>query len=393
MLLGVPLARGDPAALVELAIEQRDKGVLHPNMPNYGSELTRVWGGPPPRWYAAALEQFAQTYSTQRGRVALITGGTGGIGFYVAQLLAKVGLTVILPSRPGLLHEATSAQEAIAASVPDATVLVPEVPLDLGSFSSVRAFGAHLRASVRVLDVVCLNAARGGSGFERPSERTVDGLEAIIQVNLLAHAMLLGEVLPLMRRSAHVRIALMSSGARFNARPAEMMAGELTSGASGWAQYSKSKAGLCLLARALNAGRLREAGIAGVASAADPGICATGLNVQHDLAATLGGRVADTKALHDQAGSHASDGALTLALAALDGESDAFYAGDGGRARSLAEAARRQRGARGDPMGWEALAVDGFWAAVAAATPGMADTWKAASAGEVVAGASTRDEL
>ena len=106
-----------------------------------------------------------------------------------------------------------------------------------------------------------------------------------MQVNLLSHALLVGELLPLLRRSAAVRIALHSSGARFNVRPADVT--PLGGGANGWLQYCKSKAGLCLLARALNSGRLREAGVEGVASVADPGICATGINVQHDLAGNV----------------------------------------------------------------------------------------------------------
>ena len=54
-----------------------------------------------------------------------------------------------------------------------------------------------------------------------------------------------------------------------------------------WAQYSRSKAGACLLARALTS-RMAAAGVVGDATSSDPGLAATGVNVQHDLAATLG---------------------------------------------------------------------------------------------------------
>ena len=154
----------DPKELVQLAIRQRDEGLLHPSMPNYQNELRKAWGGPPPRWHATAMSEFAVTYAAQRGRTALITGGTGGIGFYVAELLAAVGLTIILPARPGLLHEATSARDAILASVPGATVVVPEPSLDLASFASVRTFATHLtgeKGDVRVIDVLVLNAGIG----------------------------------------------------------------------------------------------------------------------------------------------------------------------------------------------------------------------------------------
>merc|ERR1711938_287016 len=131
---------------------------MHPSMDSYDGAMAQTWGGPPPRWYPAALEQWPSRFAAAAGRRALVTGGTGGIGFYVAKLLCRVGLTVILPSRPDLSHEAASAAAAISAAVPDAAVVVPEVPLDLGSFASVRAFGAHMRASGSApIDTLVLN--------------------------------------------------------------------------------------------------------------------------------------------------------------------------------------------------------------------------------------------
>ena len=168
----------DPIELVELAIAQRERGTMHPSMDSYDGAMAQTWGGPPPRWYPAALEQWPSRFAAAAGRRALVTGGTGGIGFYVAKLLCRVGLTVILPSRPDLSHEAASAAAAISAAVPDAAVVVPEVPLDLGSFASVRAFGAHMRASGSApIDTLVLNAGRGGSS-SGANAASVDGAEA-----------------------------------------------------------------------------------------------------------------------------------------------------------------------------------------------------------------------
>ena len=159
----------DPTALRQLALDQRDKGtVLHPSMSDYDGEMSKMWGGPPPRWFASAMGAFPKRFSHMAGRTALVTGGTGGIGFYVAKLLCRVGLTVVLPARPQLEHEAASAAAAITAAVPGATVLIPGVPLDLASFASVRAFGAHMRSlppegSPDRIDALVLNAGRGGS--------------------------------------------------------------------------------------------------------------------------------------------------------------------------------------------------------------------------------------
>ena len=322
----------DPPALVALALEQRENGTtLHPSMPDYDNLMARTWGGPPPRWFPQAFSSFPKQFSAAAGRTALVTGGTGGIGFYVAKLLCRVGMTIVLPARPRLEAEAASAAAAISAAVPGASVVVPEETLDLGSFSSVRAFGAHMRASTSVprIDALVLNAGRGGPAIGE-HEASVDGKEVIMHVNLLGHALLTAELLPLLRRSDHVRIAAQSSGARFNAKEADMVRDLGTSVAAiantdtPWDQYSRSKAGACLLARAL-ANRMAAAGVSGSATSSDPGLTATGVNVQHDLAATLGGRLPDTKALHDAAAHHAADGALPIVLATLDETAAAFY--------------------------------------------------------------------
>lgn len=47
------------------------------------------------------------------------------------------------------------------------------------------------------------------------------------------------------------------------------------------------QAALCMFSKALNS-RLGEMGVTGAASVADPGLAATGLNIQHDLVRMLG---------------------------------------------------------------------------------------------------------
>ena len=49
------------------------------------------------------------------GKVALVTGGSGGIGFYASKLLARLGYEIILPARTGFDEEVAGAQQAIAA--------------------------------------------------------------------------------------------------------------------------------------------------------------------------------------------------------------------------------------------------------------------------------------
>lgn len=364
---------GDSDAVRRVAIQQRDEGTLHPGSEeDYDSAIAYQWGGPErPRWFGAAMKLFPAEadMQLQQGRRALITGGSGGIGFYVAKLLAAVGLVVVLPARPDLLFETQGAADAIRAALPNATVEIPDVPLDLASYESVRTFARHLDDSGSAIDVLCLNAARSGSENDKP-ENTVDGHEATMQVNLLSHALLVHELLPTLRRSEHVRIAVSTSQSRAQANPGAIddLLGKRR---SPWHQYGLSKAALCLFARALNK-RLDAAGVRGGAAIADPGFAATGLNYQHNIALSmrLSRRgIKDTRAFHEAHANHAADAALPFAKAALIGEPNEVWMGEmvGPRASSL-EAAAHLAGhlfwpplQRNDPMLWPTADVERLW--------------------------------
>jgi NADPH:quinone reductase-like Zn-dependent oxidoreductase len=125
----------------KLAFQQRDAGLLSPGDAEYDRELAKMWGGPAPKWFAAALRGTGSRLPSI-GEIALVTGSAGGIGFYVAKGLAMLGHTVILPARSGMEAETLAARDAIAAAcLPTvAQLIVPEAPLDLGSFASTRAF-------------------------------------------------------------------------------------------------------------------------------------------------------------------------------------------------------------------------------------------------------------
>ena len=99
-------ATGDSKEFRSLAASVRDEASLHPSADDdadYNALLHDTWGGPAaPRWFDAAMEQLPQQHASQRGRRALVTGSSSGIGFFVAKLLAAVGMVIILPARPQL---------------------------------------------------------------------------------------------------------------------------------------------------------------------------------------------------------------------------------------------------------------------------------------------------
>jgi NAD(P)-dependent dehydrogenase (short-subunit alcohol dehydrogenase family) len=116
---------------------------------------------------------------------------------YVARCLARCGYTIIVPARPRFEDDAAGAAEAITRETPGATVIIPGTPLDLTSLASVRAFGAAMRAEYSTLEVLCLNAGRGGAKGD-PRDET-EGMESIMLTNVYGHFLLAAELMPLLK--------------------------------------------------------------------------------------------------------------------------------------------------------------------------------------------------
>jgi len=212
---------------------------------------------------------------------------------------------------------------AIKAAVPSARLLVPPAKLDLGSLESVRAFGLGLRQSVDRIDLLCLNAGRGGSKGD-PRQLTVDGHESIMQVNALAHVLLTAELMPLLRRSPAARVVSQTSGARLLCArcrlPEDLNHAAAAEPYNAFDQYCLSKAANCIFTQALN-DTLAAVGIGNiVALVAEPGFACTGINVQHNLGHSMVGLpdgLLSTETMH-MFGHHAADGALPMVLGCID---------------------------------------------------------------------------
>ncbi len=77
------------------------------------------------------------------GRVAVVTGGNGGLGLQTVRQLAAHGAQVIIGARN--LAKGEAARKLIESEVPEASIEIRS--LDLGSLASVAAFAAEVRAA------------------------------------------------------------------------------------------------------------------------------------------------------------------------------------------------------------------------------------------------------
>jgi NAD(P)-dependent dehydrogenase (short-subunit alcohol dehydrogenase family) len=111
------------------------------------------------------------------GKVAIVTGATGGLGYETALGLARYGATTILAGRNP--DKGARAVARIRGEIPAANARFELV--DLNSLASVGRFAA---AQGGVIDILVNNAAV----MALPNrERTEDGFERQIGVNYLAH--------------------------------------------------------------------------------------------------------------------------------------------------------------------------------------------------------------
>jgi 3-oxoacyl-[acyl-carrier protein] reductase len=157
------------------------------------------------------------------GRVAVVTGGSRGIGKGIARTLARHGVRVLIASRgedaarevvDEIRSAGGTAEQVIAdVSVPDDAPRIAEAALE--------HFGA--------IDILCSNA-----GIFPPKslrELTAAEIDEVFNVNLRGTMLVVKACVPALERSRHGRVILTSS-----------ITGPVT-GYPGWSHYGASKAG------------------------------------------------------------------------------------------------------------------------------------------------------
>ena len=203
----------------------------------------------------------------QRGRLAIVTGATGGLGLETALALAGAGAEVVLAGRNPLKGD--RAERMIRDRHPHADVRFGLA--DLADLASIAAFADHLLADGRPIDILVNNA--GVMALPR-RETTADGFERQFGVNYLSHFALTGRLSPLLT-AGRARVVHLSSMAHHGGR---IRLDDLnhTRGYRPWPVYQQSK--LAMLMFAVELQRRSDAHGWGLTSvAAHPGVANTDL--------------------------------------------------------------------------------------------------------------------
>jgi NAD(P)-dependent dehydrogenase (short-subunit alcohol dehydrogenase family) len=130
------------------------------------------------------------------GKVALVTGGTSGVGLMIARGLAQHGTRVYIVGRDAKTCEAVAADLRMQG---DCRAL----PGDLSTLPGVEAVAAALNSREARLDVLVNNA---GGMYEAPIDQfTEAGWDSIADLNLKSVFFLTQKLLPALRAGARER--------------------------------------------------------------------------------------------------------------------------------------------------------------------------------------------
>ncbi|KAL3911032.1 MAG: hypothetical protein SGILL_007446, partial [Bacillariaceae sp.] len=154
------------------------------------------------QWY----DDWIKDIPDQEGKVAIVTGGNSGTGFWAASALAGKGCTVVLACRNEA--KANAAKTEILGYYPKAKVDV--IVMDNMDFSTVKSFASAFDKKYDRLDYLLNNAGI----MAQPLIKSKDGYDIQFQTNHLAH-FLLTELLweKLVKTDGQSRVINHSSGA------------------------------------------------------------------------------------------------------------------------------------------------------------------------------------
>lgn len=152
------------------------------------------------------MSEALDTGGRLRGRIAVVTGASRGIGAAVAERFAREGAQLVLIARTsGALEEMDDKVQA--AGAPPATL----VPLDLCDFDALDRLGQSLYERHGRVDVLVGNAAALGQ-LGPMSHVPPQVWQEVMDVNVTANYRLIRSLEPLLRASDAGRAIFVTSG-------------------------------------------------------------------------------------------------------------------------------------------------------------------------------------
>lgn len=191
-------------------------------------------------------------------KVAIVTGGAGGIGSATGQLFCEEGGKVVLVDRDAAALDAVVAD--IRKAVPSAQI-APLVA-DVGEEATAKRIVETATSAFGRIDVLVNNA--GIRAYEPLGDAKAETWDAILRINLLSYAYLTREALPLLRASGRGSVVNVSSTHAVNPR-------------AGMGQYDVAKAGIVSMTKTL---AFEEAASGLRANAVCPGLTLTPFHVK-----------------------------------------------------------------------------------------------------------------
>ncbi|MCK1744796.1 SDR family oxidoreductase [Bradyrhizobium sp. 139] len=145
-----------------------------------------------------------------QGKRVLVTGGSSGIGYAIAEAMLKRGARVVITGRrPGALHEAAEKLQQSGS--------VKIVAADVGTEEGREATLASTLKALGGLDILINNA--GGVRAGRLEDTSEAEIRAMIEVDLVAPILLTRAALPALRSGGDSLIVNITSGIALVAAP------------------------------------------------------------------------------------------------------------------------------------------------------------------------------
>ena len=147
----------------------------------------------------------AENIPDQKGKTAIVTGGSSGIGYEAARVLANKNAKVVIAVRN--LEKGEKAKTKIVNQNSNADVLVMKI--DLSDLSSIKNFVEEYQQRLDKLDLLINNAGV----MIPPYSKTKDGFELQMGTNHLGHFALTLQLLRLINSTPNSRIVNVASNA------------------------------------------------------------------------------------------------------------------------------------------------------------------------------------